>query len=345
MNLNPGTTIGPYEIVSPLGAGGMGEVYRARDSRLGRDVAIKALPTAFAADTDRLARFEREAKLLASLSHPNIAGIYGIEEVGAERYLVLEFVEGETLADRIARAGKLSAGEAVASASELVVRHQGKKMRNAWARHWTLLVALLASPIVAPGQSASDDRRHVESKDGLKIESGANQGMTHTDTLGTRYNYRYVTSIITNDGTAPIHLRIALSNQYDYPAAYGDRKYKVFLLPKELTPDTASLSNNITDGLGNFLDRCLQTPYVLDQTLEPREQCVVTIGTLYPQPTDCGIVPSVLFAQSDGDDFEACDSSVYQERSSDSQVTLAVKLDSCGGCILIPCGQISYPEP
>jgi eukaryotic-like serine/threonine-protein kinase len=80
MSLVSGTKLGPYEIVSPLGAGGMGEVYRARDARLGRDVALKVLPEAFAADADRMARFEREAKVLASLNHPNIAAIYGLEE-------------------------------------------------------------------------------------------------------------------------------------------------------------------------------------------------------------------------------------------------------------------------
>ncbi len=112
MTLQPGSRLGPYEIVAPLGAGGMGEVFRARDPRLGRDVAIKALPAAFAQDPERLARFEREAKLLASLSHPNIAGIHGLEEVAGARYLVLEFVEGETLAARIAR-GALLVDEAV----------------------------------------------------------------------------------------------------------------------------------------------------------------------------------------------------------------------------------------
>src|SRR6516164_4823430 len=103
MPLATGTRLGPYEITAPLGKGGMGEVYRARDSRLGRDVAIKALPVAFAADPERLLRFEREAKLLASLSHPNIAAIYGLEEVNGARYLALEFVEGETLAARLSR--------------------------------------------------------------------------------------------------------------------------------------------------------------------------------------------------------------------------------------------------
>jgi serine/threonine protein kinase len=102
MALAPGTKLGPYEILSLVGAGGMGEVYRARDSRLGRDVAIKALSENLAHDPDRLARFEREARLLASLNHPNIAAIYGLEEVSGQRYLVLEFVEGETLARHLA---------------------------------------------------------------------------------------------------------------------------------------------------------------------------------------------------------------------------------------------------
>src|SRR5206468_2842165 len=101
-----------YDIVGPLGAGGMGEVYRARDTQLDRAVAIKALPDAFASDAERLARFEREARLLAALSHANIAGIYGLVESGGHRYLALELVEGETLAQRLAR-GPLSAGDAV----------------------------------------------------------------------------------------------------------------------------------------------------------------------------------------------------------------------------------------
>jgi serine/threonine-protein kinase len=116
MALSVGTRIGPYEVTGTLGAGGMGEVYRARDARLARDVALKVLPDAFASDPDRLARFEREAHVLAALKHPNIAAIYGLEEAPAAldgarageaghhvRALVLELVEGETLADRITR--------------------------------------------------------------------------------------------------------------------------------------------------------------------------------------------------------------------------------------------------
>ena len=102
MPLSPGDKIGHYEILSLLGQGGMGEVYRARDTRLKRDVAIKVLPAALAHDLDRMARFEREARLLASLDHPNIGAIYGLEESNGTRSLVLAFIEGPTLADRVA---------------------------------------------------------------------------------------------------------------------------------------------------------------------------------------------------------------------------------------------------
>jgi serine/threonine protein kinase len=102
MSLSAGVRLGPYEIVAPLGKGGMGEVYRARDTRLGRDVAIKVLPASVAADAERVRRFEREARLLASLSHPHIGAIHGLEEAAGVPALVLELVEGPTLADRVA---------------------------------------------------------------------------------------------------------------------------------------------------------------------------------------------------------------------------------------------------
>ena len=103
MPLTAGTALGPYEILAAIGAGGMGEVYRARDTKLNRDVALKVLPEAFATDPDRLARFKREAHVLAALNHPNIATIYGFEESDGVRALVLELVEGPTLADRVAQ--------------------------------------------------------------------------------------------------------------------------------------------------------------------------------------------------------------------------------------------------
>src|SRR5580698_9315517 len=95
MALAAGERLGPYEILAPIGAGGMGEVYRARDTKLKRDVALKVLPEAFARDPDRMARFQREAEVLASLNHPNIAHIYGVEGEGNARALVMELVEGE----------------------------------------------------------------------------------------------------------------------------------------------------------------------------------------------------------------------------------------------------------
>ena len=116
--LTPGTRLGPYEVVSVIGAGGMGEVYRATDTRLKRQVAIKILPASLAADRDRLARFQREAEVLASLNHPNIAHVHGLEESGGVRALVMELVEGEDLSQRIAR-GAILLDEALPIARQI----------------------------------------------------------------------------------------------------------------------------------------------------------------------------------------------------------------------------------
>jgi hypothetical protein len=145
--IDAGMKLGPYEIISPLGAGGMGEVYRARDTQLNREVAIKVLPRAFAEDPNRMARFEREAQLLASLNHPGIAAIYGLEESGATRALVMELVDGPTLAERIGRA----AASARASA------HPG---------------AGSASPALASGGAGSGAMEHLCSFAGRAALSG-----------------------------------------------------------------------------------------------------------------------------------------------------------------------------
>ena len=144
MALNPGTRIGTFEITGRLGSGGMGDVYRARDTLLGRDVAIKVLPDAFALDAKRLARFEREAQLLASLNHQNIATIYGVQEVASDigahtRALVLELIEGPTLADRLvhgaipledARAIARQIADALDAAHERGIVHRDLKPAN-----------------------------------------------------------------------------------------------------------------------------------------------------------------------------------------------------------------------
>src|SRR5262245_41780628 len=105
MPLSPGTRLGPYEIATAIGAGGMGEVYRARDTRLGRDVAVKVLPPAFSQDADRRARFEREAQTVAALSHPHIVSVFDTGEHAGQVFVVMELLEGETLRERLTNAG------------------------------------------------------------------------------------------------------------------------------------------------------------------------------------------------------------------------------------------------
>jgi serine/threonine protein kinase/Tol biopolymer transport system component len=119
MTIAAGTRLGAYEVLAQIGAGGMGEVYQAHDTKLGRDVAIKVLPEAFAHDPDRLSRFQREAKMLASLNHPNIATIHGLEQSGGTSYLVMELVPGETLQERVKREGAVPIEEALSIAKQI----------------------------------------------------------------------------------------------------------------------------------------------------------------------------------------------------------------------------------
>jgi eukaryotic-like serine/threonine-protein kinase len=113
-----GSKLGHYEITTHLGSGGMGDVYQATDTKLGRSVAIKFLPEAFSHDTERVARFQREARVLASLNHSNIAGIHGLEEIGSRHFLVMELVSGQTLADRVKR-GAIPIEEALPIAKQI----------------------------------------------------------------------------------------------------------------------------------------------------------------------------------------------------------------------------------
>ncbi len=184
MNLSPGTRIGSCEILSLLGAGGMGEVYRARDTRLERIVAIKSLARGFSGDAERLARFEREAKLLAALNHANIAAIYGLEESNGAPYLVLEFVDGETLATRIAR-GALSVSDTMALGGQIAaameaahqkgIVHRDLKPGNVMvtaqgaAKVLDFGLARGAAPVSSPGGdlSASPTMALSSTRDGL----------------------------------------------------------------------------------------------------------------------------------------------------------------------------------
>jgi eukaryotic-like serine/threonine-protein kinase len=169
MALKAGTRFGPYEVTALLGAGGMGEVYRARDPRLGRDVALKILPAAFVSDPDRLARFQREAQVLASLNHPGIAAIYGFEESGNARALILELVEGPTLAERLAEGplpieDALQAASAIAAALEAAheqgIVHRDLKPANIKVSHEGFVkvldfgLAKALDPTTTPGINA-----------------------------------------------------------------------------------------------------------------------------------------------------------------------------------------------
>ncbi len=169
LTLTPGARLGPYEVVALLGVGGMGEVYRARDAKLNRDVALKVLPESLAGDPDRLARFRREAQVLAALNHPNIGHIYGFEDSGATHALVLELVEGPTLADRIAQgpipiADALPIAKQIADALEAAheqgIIHRDLKPANVKVREDGTVKVLdfgLAKALAPEGASAAAD--------------------------------------------------------------------------------------------------------------------------------------------------------------------------------------------
>ena len=182
MPLSPGTRLGHYDVVALIGEGGMGQVRQATDTQLARQVDLKILPDAFAADPDRLARFKREAQILASLNHPNIAQIHGIEEAEGTRALVLELVEGPTLADRIARGAMPiedalpiahQIAEALEAAHEAGVIHRDLKPANIKVREdgtvkvldFGLAKALDPNPEGDPSQSPTlDSRSHADGR-------------------------------------------------------------------------------------------------------------------------------------------------------------------------------------
>src|SRR5215472_6164046 len=129
MSIAAGTRLGSYEVVAQIGAGGMGEVYEARDTKLGRNVAIKVLPAAFVNDPERLARFQREARMLAALNHPNIATIHGLEHSDDTHFLIMELVPGETLADRI-KTGPVPLEEALKVAVQIAEALEAAHEKN-----------------------------------------------------------------------------------------------------------------------------------------------------------------------------------------------------------------------
>lgn len=193
---------------------------------------------------------------------------------------------------------------------------------------------------------------HLRSKTGLQIEYGPNLGITHTDSEGARHFYVHSTATITNDSTIPFHLQFALAREYDFPNFCRDnRKYKAFLVPEELTPDTATIYNNILNGQHDFLNAPLDGSDSLNKTLQPDEFCVVTIGILTRQPSNCAAVPRAIFSFDKQGLYETCDREINEEIVTDPQLEIGVKLEYYNqrkfiapedGCAVIPFGQISY---
>jgi serine/threonine protein kinase len=183
MSLSHGTRLGPYEIVAPLGAGGMGEVYRARDSKLKREVAIKVLPEAFATDPQALARFEREALAVAALSHPNILSIHDFGHDGGIAYAVMELLEGETLRAKLAAGPppqKLAVDYALQIAKGLSAAHQeGSRPQGPEARERVRRERRTREdPRLWPGQ---EDRARGERRADECVHGVATHGARHRD--------------------------------------------------------------------------------------------------------------------------------------------------------------------
>lgn len=221
-----------------------------------------------------------------------------------------------------------------------------------------ILIVLLACSCAQQTSKKGQQREHSpfqnpKMKTGLKIETGPNLGLRANKSEGITNALIYTTSIITNDSIIPIHIQIALSKEMEFPSMCKDNMYKVFILPKELTPDTATLYNNIVSASDDFLKSPLDNAYVLNKTLNPGEYCVITIGAQYLGSSNCGVFANALFTQDNKELYLNCGSQINQEISTNPQLEIGVKLgyyydhnfghppDSCD---IIPCGKISYPE-
>ena len=183
---------------------------------------------------------------------------------------------------------------------------------------------------------------------GLKIETGINRGITPHHSQDIRDFLLQTTTSITNDSTVPIKIELAISDEYEFPSVCNDGKYRVFLFP-EVTPDTDSLTNRFNDFKNSFFEN----PYSLKKTLQPHEKLDVTIGCLYPAPTNCGVVPNAVFSHEDKELYGDCSRQEIPDGSIDSRFEIRLKLgiyyENWFGappdtCIIVPVGKISYPE-
>ena len=265
MPLTPGTTLGPYQVTAKIGEGGMGEVYQARDTKLDRDVALKVLPEAFTADPDRLARFEREAKVLASLNHPNIGSIYGLEEADGVRALVLELVEGPTLADRIKQGPILltealpiakQIAEALEAAHEQGVIHRDLKPANVKVKA-DGTVKVLDFGLAKAFQPDASDVSIAESPTISLTAAATQMGMV----IGTA---AYMSPEQAKGKAIDKRADVWAFGAVLYEMLAGARPFAGGDVSETLArvidrePDWAALPDNVPPVLNNFLRRCLQ---------------------------------------------------------------------------------------
>jgi serine/threonine protein kinase len=262
MPLSPGTRLGPYEIISPLGAGGMGEVYRARDKKLDRDVAIKVLPEAVASDTEGLARFEREAKAVAALSHPNILSIFDFGTHDGITYVVMELLEGETLRGRL-EAGEIPTKQAVdyalqiakgiSAAHERGVVHRDLKPENLFVTrdgHLKILDFGLAKRVeqVPPGKETSAPTASGHTQPGTVM--GTVGYMSPEQVRGLPLDYR---SDIFSFGTVLYEM---LSGRTAFKKDTAADTMSAIL--KEEPPELSESGRNTSPALDQVIKHCLE---------------------------------------------------------------------------------------
>jgi eukaryotic-like serine/threonine-protein kinase len=268
MSLTSGSRLGSYEIGPPLGAGGMGEVYRATDTKLGRQVAIKVLPDLLVADPDRAARFEREARLLASLNHPHIAAIHGLEEAGDRKFLVMELVPGDTLAERIAR-GAMPLDEALPVARQIAEALEAAHEKD--IIHRDLKPANIK--VTADGHVKVLDFGLAKALDaGTGLQAGRSAGLSHSPTLSlaaTNAGVILGTAAYMSPEQAKAQTVDRRSDLFAFgavlyemlagtPAFAGDSVAEILAAVMKSEPDWSRLPPDTPSSIRRLLRRCLQ---------------------------------------------------------------------------------------
>ncbi|HJO04596.1 MAG TPA: protein kinase [Acidobacteriota bacterium] len=292
--MQPGTQLGHYEIIDRLGAGGMGEVYRARDTTLDREVAVKVLPEDFSRDPSRLVRFEREAKLLASLNHPNVATIHGFDESDGVRFIAMELVEGDSLAERIAASGRIDVGEALEiarrialaleAAHEAGVIHRDLKPANVHVAPDGTVKVLdfgLAKAYAADGSEPSSDQSHsptMMAATGAGVIMGTAPYMSPEQARGKPVDKR---TDVWAFGCVLYEMLTGIR------AFDGETVSDTMAAVIRAEPDWAALPDNLSWRLVDLLHRCL--------VKEPRERvrdigdCRIDLNRIIADP-DAGVV-------------------------------------------------------